>query len=71
MSDEMYEKLIKNNPLDDAMKDADRKRDLFLMPVHVLYFEDTGYYSVIDMNLHIYIDNPLFPDKKIYYTAKC
>lgn len=66
----MLEKL-KEIPLDVAMKTADRKRDLFLMPVHVLYQEGNGYHSVLDINLKIYIDNPSFPDKKIYYTAGC
>lgn len=56
--------------LEAAIYDAQRRRELYHMDVHVLKTEDDDdYFTVLSINLDVFLKSPYQPDKKIYYTA--
>jgi len=55
--------------LEEAIRESQKRRDLFKQDVHVLRDNEQQYFTVLDMNLKVSLQNPLLDDKKIYYTA--
>ena len=55
--------------LGDACSAARRRRDLYEMDVHVLKSVVGEYFTVLDMNLQVFLNSETQVDKHIYYTA--
>jgi len=55
--------------LEEAISESQKRRDLFNQDVHVLRDNEQGYFTVLDMNLKVMLENSYLKEKKIYYTA--
>ncbi len=53
----------------EAIETAQKRRDQFYMDVHVLRDELGEYFTVLDINLGVYMESRYQLDKKIYHTA--
>lgn len=53
----------------EATENAKKRRDIYGMDVHVLLDETGEYYTVLDINLSVFLKSPIQIDKTIYYTA--
>lgn len=55
--------------LPEAVHLALKRRTLFQMDVHVLSGPDNEFFTVLAINLNVYLEGSYLKDKKIYYTA--
>jgi hypothetical protein len=53
----------------EATEKARKKRDTYDMDVHVLKEEDGKFFTVLKINLTVFLNSSFQLDKKIYYTA--
>jgi len=52
-----------------AKEAAQKKRDTFKMDAHILKDERGEYFTVLEINLKVMLENDLQIDKNIYFTA--
>lgn len=55
--------------LEEACTVARRRRDLYNMDVHVFRYAMGEFYTVLKINLPIFLSSIFNSDKTIYYTA--
>lgn len=55
--------------LNEAIEASKRKRNAFSCDTHILRDENSEYFTVLDFNLDVTLNNPKQTDKKIYYTS--